>query len=85
MKWFGRKLDDLDNEFLHNLLEDYRIMLNKEYDYLTSCEAIVESIDANGDMSRRKREFSLTDRFSISACYGRCIELDSSSQTKDRR
>ena len=42
------KLDDLDNEFLHNLLEDYRIMLGNEYDYLTSCEAIVEHIDANG-------------------------------------
>jgi len=42
------KLDDLDNEFLHDLLEDYRIMLSNEYDYLTSREAIVESIDANG-------------------------------------
>ena len=42
------KLDDLDNEFLHDLLEDYRIMLGNEYDYLTSREAIVEYIDANG-------------------------------------
>ena len=42
------KLDDLDNDFLHDLLEDYRIMLINEYDYLTSREAIVESIDANG-------------------------------------
>ena len=42
------KLDDLDNEFLHDLLEDYRIELCNDYDYLTSREAIVESIDANG-------------------------------------
>jgi hypothetical protein len=38
---------DIDREFLRSLLEDYRIMLSKEYDYLTSREAIIESIEAN--------------------------------------
>ena len=38
---------DTDAEFLRSLLEDYRIMLQKEYEYLTSEDAIIECIDAN--------------------------------------
>lgn len=40
-------LEDLNKEFLRSLLEDYRIMLQKEYEYLTSEEAIIETIEAN--------------------------------------
>lgn len=41
------KLDDLDSEFVGALSEEYRIMLQKEYDYLTSREAIEETLRAN--------------------------------------
>ena len=41
------KLDDLKDEFLKSLLEDYRIILSKEYEYLTSDEQIIETILAN--------------------------------------
>lgn len=53
-KSYLRELQDLDGhdkeinrEFLQSLLEDYRIMLSKEYDYLTSREAIIETIESN--------------------------------------
>lgn len=39
--------EEIDDEFLRNLLEDYRILLQKEWDYLTSIEAIIETIEAN--------------------------------------
>ncbi|MDD4984362.1 MAG: hypothetical protein PHQ43_01035 [Dehalococcoidales bacterium] len=39
--------DDIDEEFLRSLLEDYRIMLSRGYDYLTSKDAIIETIEAN--------------------------------------
>lgn len=39
--------DELRDEFLKSLLEDYRIILQNEYEYLTSKEAIIESIEAN--------------------------------------
>ena len=39
--------EEIDNDFLKELLEDYRIILQKEYDYLTSREAIIETIEAN--------------------------------------
>lgn len=39
---------ELDVEFEQLLGEDYLIMLRKEYEYLTSREAIVETIEANG-------------------------------------
>ena len=39
--------EDIDNDFLRTLLEDYRIILSKEYDYLTSKQAIIETIEAN--------------------------------------
>jgi hypothetical protein len=40
-------LDDLDEEFRKSILEDYRIMLKKDYEYLTSRESIIETIEAN--------------------------------------
>lgn len=40
-------LDDLDSEFLKSILEDYSIILQREYEYLTSEEAIIETIEAN--------------------------------------
>lgn len=39
--------DNIEAEFLCDLLEDYRVILQKEYDYLTSEEAIKETIEAN--------------------------------------
>lgn len=39
--------DDLDSEFLKTLKEDYLTILRKEYEYLTSREAIIETINAN--------------------------------------
>ena len=39
--------DDASDEFLRALREEYLSMLRKEYEYLTSREAIVESIQAN--------------------------------------
>ena len=39
--------EEIDKEFLRMLCEDYRIMLQEEYDYLTSEEAIIETIQAN--------------------------------------
>lgn len=48
----GEDYDDLDTEdidanFLRSLLEDYLLMLRKEYEYMTSTEAIRETINAN--------------------------------------
>jgi tetratricopeptide (TPR) repeat protein len=39
--------DDLRIEFQNSIFEDYRIILEKEYEYLTSEEAIVETIKTN--------------------------------------
>ena len=41
------KMLELEDEFLKSLLEDYSIILQKEYEYLTSEEAIIETIKAN--------------------------------------
>jgi hypothetical protein len=41
------RLIELENEFLKNLLDDYSIMLQNEYEYLTSEEAIIETIRIN--------------------------------------
>lgn len=41
------KLLDIEDQFLQSLLEDYLIMLQKEYEYRTSEEAIQETIEAN--------------------------------------
>ena len=38
---------EIDCEFLKSILEDYSIMLQKEYEYLQSEEAIIETIEAN--------------------------------------
>lgn len=39
--------EDLDREFLRAILEDYRIILQKDYEYLASEDAIIETIKAN--------------------------------------
>lgn len=44
---FDQECDELESEFLKSLLEDYSILLQKEYEYLTSEEAIIETIQAN--------------------------------------
>lgn len=41
------ELEADEDEFLKSLLEDYRIILRNEYEYLTSKEAIIETIEAN--------------------------------------
>jgi hypothetical protein len=41
------KLDAVEEEFFKTIREDYRIMLSKEYDYQTSREQVIESIEAN--------------------------------------
>ncbi len=38
---------ELDGEFLKSILEDYRIILQKEYEHLTSETGIIETIEAN--------------------------------------
>jgi len=38
---------ELEDEFLNSLLEDYSMILQKEYEYLVSEEAIIEAINAN--------------------------------------
>ncbi len=37
----------LDNDFLRSILEDYRIILRKQFEYLQSEESIIETIEAN--------------------------------------
>lgn len=44
---FDQECDEIDAEFLRSLLEDYAIILQKEYEHLTSEEAIREAIEAN--------------------------------------
>jgi len=44
---FDQESDQVENEFLKSLLEDYSIILQKDYEFLTSREAILESIEAN--------------------------------------
>jgi len=41
------ELQEIEDEFLNELLEDYSIILQREYEYLTSEEAIIETIEAN--------------------------------------
>lgn len=40
-------MEELRNDFLQEIQEDYRVMLRNEYEYLTSKEAIIETIEAN--------------------------------------
>lgn len=41
------ELEAREKEFLHNLCEDYRIILQNEYEYLTSETSVRETIEAN--------------------------------------
>ena len=41
------EIENLKDEYLHSLSENYRIMLQKEYEYLTSEDAIRESLIIN--------------------------------------
>ncbi len=41
------EFEDLKDEFLKTLLEEYLIILKKEYEYRTSKEAIIETINSN--------------------------------------
>lgn len=41
------KLEEAADDFLQSLLEDYRIMLTKEYEYQSSEEAVIETIRCN--------------------------------------
>ena len=41
-------LIDVENDYLNDMLEDYSIMLQREYESLTSEQAIIEAIEANG-------------------------------------
>lgn len=44
---YEEKMMELEDEFLKSLCEDYRIILQQEYEYLMSKEAIIETIEAN--------------------------------------
>jgi hypothetical protein len=44
---FDEDCDQLDGEFLRSILEDYLILLRKEYEYLTSEEAIIDQLRLN--------------------------------------
>lgn len=44
---FDAQADDIEREFLKSICEDYRIILSNEYNYLTSNEAIIETIRSN--------------------------------------
>ena len=39
--------EDIDKEFEQSILEDYRIMLTREYDFLTGEDAVIETIECN--------------------------------------
>ena len=45
---FDKDADELEAEFLRDLLEEYSSILQKEYEYLTSENSIIETIEANG-------------------------------------
>lgn len=45
---YEEEKEELEKEFLHSLLEDYRIMYDKECDYHSSSEYVDENIIANG-------------------------------------
>jgi len=44
---FDKECDELDAEFLKSILEDYSIILQNESEYLTSDEAVQDTIEAN--------------------------------------
>ena len=41
------EIRDLDEEFIKSILEDYSIMLQREYEYLQEDEAIISTFEAN--------------------------------------
>ena len=41
------EIRDLDEEFIKSILEDYSIMLQREYEYLLTDEAVKSTIEAN--------------------------------------
>jgi hypothetical protein len=41
-------LDDLNTDFLQSILEDYSMLLQREYEYICSKEAIMETIGCGG-------------------------------------
>lgn len=44
---FDQEADELESEFKNSILEDYRIILQKEYEYQISDKAVKETIEAN--------------------------------------
>lgn len=44
---FDNEADDLENEFLKSLCEDFKTILSNEYEYQTSKDAIIETIEAD--------------------------------------
>jgi hypothetical protein len=44
---FDKEADELEADFLKDILDDYACILQREYEYLTSEEAIIETIEAN--------------------------------------
>lgn len=44
---FDKEADELEAEFLKDILDDYASILQNNYEYLTSDEAIIETIEAN--------------------------------------
>jgi hypothetical protein len=46
-KEYEEKMMELEGAFLKSLCEDYRIMLRDNYEYFTSKEAIIETIEIN--------------------------------------
>lgn len=45
---FDQEANELEAEFLKSLLEDYSMMLQREYEYQTEDEQVAETIRANG-------------------------------------
>ena len=41
------EINDENEHFLHNILQNYLLILKKEFEYLTSEEAIIETIESN--------------------------------------
>ena len=45
--WYSDEIEELENEFLHDILEDYRIIFNQDCEFQNSDEYISENIQAN--------------------------------------
>lgn len=45
---FDQECDELEEQFLEDILNDYSDILQKQYEYLYSEEAIIETIECNG-------------------------------------